>query len=108
MQYIKIHSQDNVAVALANMAAGTVVTIDVDTVTLAQDVARGHKFALRGIAKGDNVIKYGLPIGHALADIAPGEHIVVRMAMLACVTSCGSCRPLAASTPWPVRCRTAS
>lgn len=42
MQYIKIHSQDNVAVALADMAAGTVVTIDGDTVTLAQDIARGH------------------------------------------------------------------
>ena len=27
------------------------------------------------IAKGENVIKYGLPIGHALADIAPGEHV---------------------------------
>ena len=75
MQYIKIHSQDNVAVALADMAAGTQVTIDGDTVTLSQDVVRGHKFALRAIAKGDNVIKYGLPIGHALADIAPGEHI---------------------------------
>lgn len=73
MQYIKIHSHDNVAVALADMAAGTVVTIDGDTVTLAQDIARGHKFTLRGIAKGDNVIKYGLPIGHALADIAPGN-----------------------------------
>ena len=75
MQYIKIHSQDNVAVALADMAAGTQVTIDDDAVTLSQDVVRGHKFALRAIAKGENVIKYGLPIGHALADIAPGEHI---------------------------------
>ncbi|VEC83099.1 Altronate hydrolase [Raoultella ornithinolytica] len=75
MQYIKIHSQDNVAVALADMAAGTQVTIDDAAVTLRQDVVRGHKFALRAIAKGENVIKYGLPIGHALADIAPGEHI---------------------------------
>ena len=30
MQYIKIHSQDNVAVALADIAAGSVVTIDKD------------------------------------------------------------------------------
>lgn len=75
MQYIKIHSQDNVAVALADMTSGSVVTIDNDTVTLSQDVVRGHKFALRAIAKGENVIKYGLPIGHALADIAPGEHV---------------------------------
>jgi hypothetical protein len=35
MQYIKIHSQDNVAVALADMTAGSVVTIDNDPVTLA-------------------------------------------------------------------------
>ena len=75
MQYIKIHSQDNVAVALADMETGTQVTIDDTAVTLSQDVVRGHKFALRAIAKGENVIKYGLPIGHALADIAPGEHI---------------------------------
>ncbi|VTN11921.1 galactarate dehydratase [Raoultella terrigena] len=59
MQYIKIHSQDNVAVALADMAAGTTVTIDDAVVTLGQDIVRGHKFALCGIAKGKNVIKYG-------------------------------------------------
>ncbi len=41
----------------------------------AEDVARGHKFALTDIAKGANVIKYGLPIGYALADIAAGEHV---------------------------------
>lgn len=51
MQYIKIHSQDNVAVALADMATGTQVTIDDTAVTLRQDVVRGHKFALRAIAK---------------------------------------------------------
>jgi altronate hydrolase len=52
MQYIKIHSQDNVAVALADMAAGTEVTIDDAAVTLRQDVVRGHKFALRALRRG--------------------------------------------------------
>lgn len=75
MQYIKIHVQDNVAVALADLAQGTEVTVDNHTVTLRQDVARGHKFALSDIKKGAYVIKYGQPIGHALADIAAGEHI---------------------------------
>ena len=75
MQYIKIHSLDNVAVALADLAEGTEVSVDNQTVTLRQDVARGHKFALTDIAKGANVIKYGLPIGYALADIAAGEHV---------------------------------
>lgn len=51
MQYIKIHSHDNVAVALADMAAGTVVTIDGDTVTLAQDIARGHKFSCAALRR---------------------------------------------------------
>lgn len=40
MQYIKIHSQDNVAVALTDIAAGSVVTIDNDSVTLGQDIVR--------------------------------------------------------------------
>ena len=73
MQYIKIHALDNVAVALADLAEGTEVSVDNQTVTLRQDVARGHKFALTDIAKGANVIKYGLPIGYALADIAAGS-----------------------------------
>ncbi|WP_456072846.1 UxaA family hydrolase, partial [Enterobacter quasiroggenkampii] len=75
MQYIKIHSLDNVAVALTDLAEGDVVTVDNQSVTLRQAIARGHKFAVKPLAKGDNVIKYGLPIGHALADIVPGEHL---------------------------------
>ena len=75
MQYIKIHTLDNVAVALADLAEGTDVTVDGQAVTLRQAVSRGHKFALCEIAQGENVMKYGLPIGHALVDIAAGEHI---------------------------------
>ena len=35
----------------------------------------GHKVALRDIKKGENIIKYGYPIGHALEDIKQGEHV---------------------------------
>lgn len=75
MQYIKIHSQDNVAVALVDQAEGAIVNVDGQDITLLQPVARGHKFAVRAIAKDENVVKYGLPIGHALVDIRPGEHL---------------------------------
>ncbi|MGE2624470.1 UxaA family hydrolase, partial [Escherichia coli] len=75
MHYIKIHSLDNVAVALADLTEGAVVTVENHTVTLREAISRGHKFAVCPIAKGENVVKYGLPIGHALQDIAPGEHI---------------------------------
>ena len=72
---IQIHTADNVAVALRDIDAGEQVEAGGYSVVLAQPVARGHKFALRPIAAGENIVKYGLPIGHALADIAPGVHI---------------------------------
>ena len=39
------------------------------------DLASGHKRAIRAIAKGEQVIKYGYPIGIASADIEKGEHV---------------------------------
>ncbi len=38
-------------------------------------VEDGHKYAVRDIAAGENIIKYGQPIGHATADIKKGEHV---------------------------------
>jgi len=35
----------------------------------------GHKYAVRNILKGENIIKYGQPIGHATCDIKKGEHV---------------------------------
>jgi len=39
------------------------------------ELSTGHKHALRPIAKGENVIKYGAPIGHATEDIGAGEWV---------------------------------
>ena len=39
------------------------------------DLTSGHKYSRCAIAKGEFVIKYGNPIGHATEDIAPGEHV---------------------------------
>ncbi|MGE4799157.1 UxaA family hydrolase [Yersinia hibernica] len=72
---IKIHPLDNVAVALYALQAGEQLDINGYFVTLPQAVSRGHKFALQPLTHGQNIIKYGLPIGHALSDIAVGEHI---------------------------------
>ncbi|MEG3110377.1 altronate dehydratase family protein [Pantoea sp. T14] len=72
---IKIHSRDNVAVALRDLEAGSTVELSDVAVTLQQEVGRGHKFALQPIAQRDLVIKYGLPIGHATQPIAKGEVI---------------------------------
>ena len=37
--------------------------------------ADGHKYALRDLACGENVVKYGMPIGHTLGKVKAGEHV---------------------------------
>jgi (2R)-sulfolactate sulfo-lyase subunit alpha len=44
------------------------------TVKARSDIPIGHKLALRLIASGETVIKYGHDIGRAVAGIQPGEH----------------------------------
>lgn len=39
------------------------------------NLSDGHKYALRDIAKGENIIKYANPIGHATEDIRKGDHV---------------------------------
>ena len=71
MELIKIHPSDNVAVALKALAKGT----SVGGITLHEDIPAGHKFALCTIAAGENVIKYGAPIGCAAEDIPIGAWV---------------------------------
>jgi len=74
---IVLDPADNVATALVPLAAGDPVATDAGTVTVATDIPRGHKLALRAIAPGEPVVKYGQPIGQATAPIAPGDHVHV-------------------------------
>jgi len=78
---ILLHAKDNVATALTDLKKGERVNASLDdmsvNVTLRGDVAFGHKYALRDIAQGEEVIKYGMPIGKALSDIRAGEWVHV-------------------------------
>ncbi len=71
MKYIKINPADNVAVALQDLVKGEVV----EGVTLQMDIPRGHKIVLHSLKAGDNVIKYGFPIGHVTRDAAAGTMV---------------------------------
>lgn len=75
MQAVIIHNSDCVAVALQDLSAGSTVDLGSVKVTLLDDITRGHKFALRDIAKNNPIIKYGFPIGHATCDIKQGQHV---------------------------------
>ena len=75
LSFIKIHPADNVAVALTDLKAQTPIALDGEEFLLPADIARGHKFALRPLASGESVIKYGYPIGRTTAAIKTGEWI---------------------------------
>ncbi len=64
-KYLKINPADNVAVAIVALPAGEKLIVDGKEIVLNEDVPAGHKFALKDFAEGENVIKYGYPIGHA-------------------------------------------
>ena len=64
-KYLRINPADNVAVAIVNLPAGEHLSVDGIEITLNEDIPAGHKFALKNFAEGENVIKYGYPIGHA-------------------------------------------
>jgi altronate hydrolase len=68
---LRIHPADNVSVALADLPTGQ----PVDETVTRTPVPRGHKVAVRPIAAGELVLKYGYPIGRAARDIAAGEHV---------------------------------
>ncbi len=75
--FIRIHENDNVAVALRPIAKGEQLTVGQYQVTTLEEIPQGHKFALKPIAAGGDVIKYGFRIGNAKEDIAAGGWVHV-------------------------------
>ena len=72
-KYLRINPADNVAVAIVNLPAGEYLSVDGIEITLNEDIPAGHKFALKNFSEGENVIKYGYPIGHALMAKKQGD-----------------------------------
>ena len=74
-KYLKINPADNVVVAISDLKAGETITVDGHVITLKEDVPAGHKVTLKDFAQGENIIKYGYPIGHALTAVEQGHWI---------------------------------
>lgn len=68
---VRLHAEDNIAVALNGFDAGA----EIDGITLRARIDRGHKVAVAPISAGQVVRRYGQMIGIAQADIAAGEHV---------------------------------
>lgn len=78
---IMINEKDSVATAIVPLKDGSTVSLEVlgrkEKIKLLSSIPMGHKFALRPIAQGEDVIKYGESIGQTTAAIARGEHVHV-------------------------------
>lgn len=74
-EFIKINECDNVIIALRDYKKDEVIDLEDKKITLLEDINRGHKIAIKNINKGENVVKYGLPIGYALEDIKLGSWV---------------------------------
>lgn len=74
---ILLDDRDNVFVLRARLAAGDVIAIAGVAVRIQRDLPIGHKIARRPIAAGEQILKYGAPIGRATVAIAAGSHVHV-------------------------------
>jgi altronate hydrolase len=72
---VRLHEADDVVIAKQPLLPRTVLHTSDGEITVARMVPPGHKVAIRAVAKGQPVRRYGQTIGFATADIAPGQHV---------------------------------
>lgn len=72
---VKLSPHDNVVVALTAVEHGSIHLIADDELRVIASVGMGQKIACQTILTGELILKYGLPIGVATADIAKGQHV---------------------------------
>lgn len=70
-----LNSKDNVGVARLPVAAGNEVIVNSHKVAVRETITPGHKLALRPIAAGETITKYGETIGRATRDIGAGDWV---------------------------------
>ncbi len=71
---LKIHQNDNVAIATQPIAKGEAVVVNGKKLfEAAENIEAGHKIALAEIGEGGTVYRYGEPIVQATRKIRPGE-----------------------------------
>ena len=73
--YLKINPADSVVVCLQPKTKGEIIEVDGMSITLNQDTPAGHKVLIKDVKQGENIIKYGYPIGHARQDLKAGDWV---------------------------------
>lgn len=73
MNYLKLNERDTVVVALKDFQPAEKLLVDDHEIVIQDTVLRGHKIAITKTETGNDVIKYGFPIGHASKSIEVGS-----------------------------------
>ena len=73
--YLKINPADSVVVCLSPKKKGEIIDVDGRQITINQDTPAGHKVLIKDVTKGEYIIKYGYPIGHAMEDLKAGDWV---------------------------------
>ncbi|WP_432204745.1 UxaA family hydrolase [Cetobacterium somerae] len=74
-EFIKINPRDNVIIALRDYKKDESIELNGNNIVLLEDISKGHKIALENIGINENIVKYGMPIGHAIVSIKKGEWV---------------------------------
>ncbi len=69
---ILLHAADNVCVAARDLSPGDQIATPHYTIELAEPIRLGHKIALRAMAPGEQVVKYGQIIGFTTTAVSAG------------------------------------
>jgi altronate hydrolase len=72
---LKVHPDDNVIVALRDLAKGEEVRLNGDSYTVVEDIPAKHKFAEHTFSPGDELKMYGVLVGKAQMEIPAGARI---------------------------------
>jgi altronate hydrolase len=70
---IKVHTADNVAVALQDLRASDIIFFDGEAISIKSDVGAKHKIALKDFVIGESIIMYGVLVGKAYHSICKGD-----------------------------------
>ena len=72
---LKINPADSVVVCLQSLRKGFNIEADGMSVTVNQDTPAGHKILIKDVKTGEDIIKYGYPIGHVCQDMKAGDWV---------------------------------
>ena len=96
-----IQPEDDMLVALADLASGEVVDWEGESYLIQTPVPRKHKFARRSFATGEILKLYGVPVGKALNPIRRGEAVTTEnLTHYAAEVEIGTSEPYRWSPPW--------